>query len=137
MRTSTSRELLFCRGHHARWLKAELLLQFFEGSRSAERLHADHVAAGADVTLPSKRGPLFDGDSRRHRRRQYALAVLRRLIVEQLPGRHADDSTSDSLLAQSLMSGGAQRDLAAGGDQQDLGVATRRFRKNVGAFRQS
>src|SRR6187200_1734993 len=137
MRTSTSCELLFRRANHTGWFEAELLLQFLEGSRGAERLHADHVAAGADVALPSKRGALFDGNPRLDRRRQYALAVLRGLIVEQFPRRHADDSTSDALLAQRVVSGDTQRDFAAGGDQQDLGVAPRRFGKNVGAFRQS
>src|SRR6476646_10789335 len=113
MSTSTSCELLFRRGNHTRWLEAELLLQFLEGSRGAERLHADHVAAGADVPLPSKRGALFDGDPRLHRSREYFLAVLRGLIVEQFPRGHADDSTSDALLAGCVVSGDTQRDLAA------------------------
>ena len=133
MRTSTSCELLFRRGNHTRWLEAELLLQLLEGAE-APNVFMPITWPLEPTSLLSKRGALFDGDPRLHRSGQYALAVVRGLILEQFPRGHADDSTSDALLAQRVVSGDTKRDFAAGGDQQDLGVATRRFGKNVGVL---
>src|SRR5580704_7767950 len=45
-------------------LEAELLLQFLEGRRGAERVHAHDLARQADVAGPPERRGLLDGDPR-------------------------------------------------------------------------
>src|SRR4051812_14010410 len=93
---SASSDLLLGRGDDALWLEPEFLLQFLQRRRGAEGLHADHMAAGPDVTLPSKRRALLNSDPCGYRGRQHRLTVLDGLSIEQLPGGQADNATADS-----------------------------------------
>src|SRR3954470_449812 len=70
----------------------ELPLQVLEGRGGAERVHADHPALAADVAVPPEDGRLLDADAGRDVRRNHLVAVLTWLALEQVPGRHADDT---------------------------------------------
>src|SRR5262249_50848860 len=68
--------------------KAELLLQFLERRRGAERLHADATTPLADILRPAEVGSLFYGDPRGDRFWQYLLAifgVIATVMLEHLP----------------------------------------------------
>jgi len=52
--------------HYMIRLEPELPLQFLEGSRSAESIHADNILGFADISLPAEGGSLFHGNSRFH-----------------------------------------------------------------------
>src|SRR4051812_22653162 len=130
-------ELLLGGCHDARGLETELFLQFLQGGRRAEGLHADHVAARTNITLPSQCRALFDGNPRGNGRREYFFAVRGGLAIEQLPGRHADNPAPDPLVRQCLVSSNTERDLAARGDEQDFRTAARRICQHVGTLRQS
>ena len=58
------RDLLLCRNDNVLRSEAELLLQFLERRRGAERLHADALTAPADIPRPAEGGPLFRRDAR-------------------------------------------------------------------------
>jgi hypothetical protein len=47
-------------------------------------VHADDLAAGADIAVPAEDGALLDGDARRHRGREHAVAIGLGLLFEQL-----------------------------------------------------
>ena len=85
---------------HAFGREPELREQLLQRRRRAERVHADHGAAVADVAVPAERRGLLDPDARLHARRQHRVAVLLRLTVEELPARHAHDPRLDALAAR-------------------------------------
>src|SRR5262245_50964655 len=84
-RSSLPAQLLLCGRNYLVRLEPELPLQFLEWRRSPERAHADHLTGGTEIPLPPQSGGLLDGDARRHVRRQHAVPVLLRLLVEDLP----------------------------------------------------
>jgi hypothetical protein len=55
--------------------------------------------------------------------RQNAVSVVAVLVVEQFPGRHTDDTRSDTFLTQLLIGLQAKCNLAARADEDDLGSA--------------
>src|SRR5262249_18385165 len=75
-RSPRSRDLVLRRRDDVRGGEAELLLQFLERRRGAERLHADAVPAPADILRPAEVGPLFHGDPRGDRFWQHLLVIL-------------------------------------------------------------
>ena len=89
----------------------------------------------ADIALPAQRRSLLDGDARLHAGRQHLLAIGLRLVLEDVPGRHRDDAGANPLGRQRFMGLDDQRDLAARGDEDDLGRAARRVRHDIGAAR--
>ncbi len=76
---------------------------------------------------------LLHRDPGRHRGRQDLVAVGRRLLVEQLHRRHAHHPRADPVGGELLVGLDGHRDLAAGGDEDDLGVALGRVGQDVGA----
>src|SRR5215467_7957103 len=80
----------FCDRNQAGGLETEFPLEFLERRRSAEGCHSDNAARRANVSLPSESGSLLDGDARGHFRRQHGVAVLLRLMFEDVPGRYRD-----------------------------------------------
>ena len=98
-------------------------------------MHPDDAAFAADVALPSERGGLFDRDARADRRRQHRVAVLARLLLEEVPGRHRHHAGADALGEQLLVRGDGERELAARRDQDQLGLAAGRVGQHVGAAR--
>src|SRR5215510_15973731 len=127
LRRSLPAQYLLGRRHDARRLEAELLLKRLQRGRGPERLHADDVATASDVALPSERGGLFDGDPRLHGGRQNAITVLLSLVVEDLPRRHRDDTRADTLGEQLTVGLHGQTELAARGDEDQLGISARRI----------
>ena len=93
----------------------------------AEGLHADEVAGGTDVPIPSQHRCLLDREARLHVRRQHALSVGLRLVLEDVPRGHGDDTRTDPLGYQRFMGLDDQGDLAAGSPGRlairDLGQA--------------
>src|SRR5262245_56168264 len=81
-------DLLLCCGYYLVRFKAKFLLKFFQRRRRSEGMHADHSTGRADVAFPAKRRGLFDCDSRRHIRRQDAVSVILRLMLEDIPRGH-------------------------------------------------
>src|SRR4051812_48451129 len=63
----------------------ELLLQFLQGRRGPEGVHADARPVQSGVARPGKRGRLLDRNTRTDRRREHAVLVLLTLQLEQLP----------------------------------------------------
>ncbi len=86
---------------------------------------------------PAEVRSLLDGNSRFHMRRQNRVPVRLVLVVEQLPGRHADDAGADSLFCELFVSVEAERHFAAGADEDHFRVASGGVGEHVGAARQA
>ena len=76
-----------------------------------------------DVAIPAQRRGLLDRDPGAERRWQHLVAVGGVLAIEDLPAGEADDPRADPFAAQLLVGIERQRDLAAGRDQDHLGIA--------------
>src|SRR6266705_5773371 len=98
--------------------EAELLLQLLQRRRRAERLHADARTLGPDVTVPPEPARLLHGYPSRNVGRNYAIPIRLRLLLEQLPRRHADDAGPHARGAELLVRLDAQGHLASGSEQQ-------------------
>src|SRR6185295_391655 len=80
----------------------EQLEQRSAGRRSPVALHADKLAAWAEIFLPTLLDTGLDGDAGGHLLRQHRLAVGCVLLVEQFPARHADEPCLDAFLRELL-----------------------------------
>src|SRR5215831_2205933 len=78
-------------------LEPEFPLQLFQRRRSSERVHTDHAARSADISLPSKRRSLFNRDPCRHFGWQHAFPVAFWLLFKDLPRRHRDHPRTDTI----------------------------------------
>src|SRR5215207_140730 len=78
-------------------LEAELALQLLERCGGAEGLHADDPALVADIALPAQRRCLLDGKPCFHAGQQHFFAIGLRLVLEDVPRRHGDDTRADAL----------------------------------------
>ena len=92
------------------------------------------VPGGADVIGPAEGRGLFHRDPRRDLRRQHAVAILLRLIVEQFPRRHAHHARLDALRLELFVRFDAQRHFAAGRQQEHVRLAVRRVGQDIGAL---
>src|SRR5215510_688790 len=90
-------QLLFRSGDHTVGLKAELPLQLLERRRGSESVHSDHMAGGANISLPSKCGGLLYRDARLDAGGQHAVTIRAGLLVEDVPGRHRHHARADAL----------------------------------------
>src|SRR5262250_1937529 len=72
-------------GHDAVRFEAEFLLKLLERRRSPERLHANDAASGTNISLPAESRGLLDRNARLYIRRQDAVAILLRLMLEDVP----------------------------------------------------
>ena len=72
--------------------EAEFRQQILERRRGAEGVHADLGAGRAHIAVPADHRARLDRHARRDFRRQNAVAIGLILLLEQLPGRHADDA---------------------------------------------
>src|SRR5208282_3604092 len=118
-------QLLGHRRHPLR-LEAKVLLQLLERCRGAERLHADDFPLTPHVALPTESRGLLHRDASLHLRRQDAVAVLARLLLEDVPGRHGHHPRANALGEQRLVCRDGQAELAAGGNQHHLRLAAGR-----------
>src|SRR5690242_3349449 len=116
-------------------LKAEFFEYGFEWSRSAEAVHADHLAFGTDVSFPSECGCHLNGNPRSDRRGEHAFLVGGVLRLEELPRGHAYDAGFHTFGAQFFPGGDAQRNFAPGSDENYLRLSTRGIGKDVSALR--
>ena len=87
--------------------------------------------------MPAKGRALLDTDPGGDRGEKDAVLVLLRLAVEQLPGRHADDTAPDAVGGELLVGGHAQRDLAPRREEEHFGSAAGGIRENVGSLREA
>src|SRR5437660_311490 len=117
--------------------RAEFFQQLFERRRSAKAFDAKVVPFGTGVLAPAKIGCHFHRHSGLHAWRQNRFTVALILIIKQLPRRHADYSRPHALLTQLLVGLKAERDLAAGADENDFRGAAEGVRQNIGATRQA
>src|SRR5262245_26838901 len=108
--------------------EAELLLQLFQRRRRAERFHAETNAPRAHIPAPAKRARLLHGDAGGDSRRQHLIAILLRLLLEDLPRWHADHTRTHPITLQLLLRIEAERHLAARCQQQDLRLTLTRIR---------
>src|SRR2546429_1039861 len=83
--------------------EAELLLQLLQRRRRTERLHADARALGPDVTIPPEPARLLHRYPSRDVGRNHAVPIGLRLLLEQLPRRHADDAGPHARGAEPLV----------------------------------
>ena len=114
------------RGHDAFRLEAELLLQLLERRRGAERVHADDAARRARRSAPSR--------GSRPARPQTRAVTDGGSTASRYSAGCSSNSSHDGMLTtrlrtpflrELLVGGHAQRDLAAGGQEQHLGLAVR------------
>src|SRR5258708_39692687 len=116
-------------------IEAELLMELFEGGRRPERLHADDAARVADVALPSQRRGLLDSDAGFDPRRQNALPVFARLVLEDVPRWHRDHARANPLRDEPLMDLNDETDFTPRGDKDHLGISVWSVGEHVGAAR--
>src|SRR5581483_1047605 len=79
----------------------------------AERVHADHGAGGAGIAIPADHRAHLYAYARADLGRQYLIAIGPILLLEELPGRQADDPRRSAFLLELLECVETQRDLAA------------------------
>src|SRR5215831_18181477 len=72
-------------GHDALRFEAEFVLKLLERRRSSERLHTNDAASSTNISLPAKGRGLLDRNARLYIRRQDAVAILLRLMLEDVP----------------------------------------------------
>src|SRR5262249_51262246 len=82
------------------WGEARRAEQLFQRRRRSEGVHPDHRAAVTDVAVPAQGRCLLHRDARSHRRREYLVAVLLGLAVEELPAGHAHHARADAVRLQ-------------------------------------
>ena len=68
--------------------------------RCTKAIDAKHIAAVANVTMPSLRHPSLDSKPRVNRGQKNKVAVISRLSIEQIPAGHRDGACLDALFLQ-------------------------------------
>ncbi len=112
--------------------KPNLLWRAFKRGRGAEGVHADLGAGLAGVLLPAEGRGLLDVDPGVDVGRDHALLILLGLVLEEVPGGHADHPGLDPLGLEGLVGPDAELDLGAGGHQEDVGLAVLGVGEDVG-----
>src|SRR5262245_27523647 len=91
-----AQQLFRCRDHSVR-LEPKFPLELLERCRRPKRVPADHAARPADVALPPERRGLLHRNARCHMRWEDALLILLRLLLEEVPGWHRDNTRPNAL----------------------------------------
>src|SRR5207253_6762918 len=73
------------------------------GGRRAEAVDAERRAPGPDPAVPAERDAGLHRQPGCDRGRQHAVAVVCRLLVEELPARHRDEARLDTLAGEALL----------------------------------
>ena len=94
-------------------------------------MHSDTDAARTDISVPTNHRTHFHGNTLGNSRRQYMVAIVMVLLLEQFPGRHAHHSRRNEIFFQFLMCLDAERDFAPGTDQDDIRRLAIAIGKNV------
>ena len=94
-------------------------------------MHTEAFAFFSHVSFPAESRPFLDGHPGFDNPRQNAIAIRLILCFEQPPAGHADDASLDSLAGKLLVCLDAQRNLAAGSEQENVGVAVGRVGEDV------
>src|SRR5215813_3060824 len=115
---------LFSRGYHVVYLETEFLQHRFQRSGCAKSVHANALALGADIALPTKRGGHFHGNSGCNARGKNALFIAGVLLLEELPGWHAHDTGFDPFGLQLFIRLHTELNLAAAAHQDHIGLST-------------
>ena len=102
-------------------------------TEGVERDEAD-AAVVRHVAVPAQADARLDDHALRARAGDHALAVAKRLLLEQLAAGHGDDAHGVFRLGEALRGLDADRHLAARGDEHDLRERTRLV-DHVGALR--
>ena len=118
-------------------VKPNLVSRSLSGAEEPNVCHADLGAGRADIAVPADHRAHLDRDARRDVRRKNAIAVRLILLLEQFPGRHADDACRNALALELFISVDAESDLAAGADQDHRRLAVRGVGENIGATGQT
>ncbi len=125
---------LFCRVVHRVGGDAEVFEESRGGGARTVAVHADEDSAEAEVPFPAELAGRFARDAVGHTRGKDALLVLRRLLAEEEPARHRDDAGRDALGGQLFVRFDAERQLAAGTDEDDRRLAVRGIGQDVRAL---
>ena len=80
-------------------VKPNFVKQVLERRRGAECVHADLGAGRADIAVPADHRAHLDRHARRDVGRKDTIAIRLVLLLEQLPGGHADDARRNALAA--------------------------------------
>ena len=115
--------------------RPELGQEAFQGRGGTEGVHRDDRASAADIAFPAHRRSLLNGDASRDGVWQHLRPVARILLLEELPGRHADHADGDAFGREPLGGGDAKRDLTPSSDQDDLRAFSAQIDEHVNATR--
>src|SRR5262249_9075155 len=102
--------------------EAELLHEARSRRRSSEAVDADRTSVVTDPFLPTQRDPRLYGQAARDRSGKHGLAVVCRLLLEQLPAGHGYETRLDPLVARRPGRGDGEWDFGAGRQQQTVGL---------------
>jgi len=94
-------------------------------------IEPDHIPKIADIAMPSLRRSCFHSQPRADGRRKHGTAIFLRLPFEQFPTRHRNQTRPNVLLFQFALRFDDQTHFRAGRDQNDIGVAVRRFGQDI------
>src|SRR5690606_19313183 len=100
--------------------KSELFHDDGAGGRRPETGHANHLPVESDIALPAHDSAGLYGQAPRDVGRQNVIAIGLRLLVEEIPRRHADGARTNALRSESLSRGHHVLNLASGTDENDL-----------------
>src|SRR5581483_545959 len=98
-------------------------------------MHSDNDAVFANVLRPSESGSLLDGDPCFHVGRKHIFSVVLVLMLEEVPGWHADHPRFHAFCAELLIRIHTQLDLTATGHEDYVGLSSRSISHDVSAFR--
>jgi len=115
--------------------EAEFRHEILDWGRRAKSVHADHGAADAGVAIPADHRTRLDRHARGDVGRQHAVAIGLILLFEQLPRRHADEARRNAILLERLVNLRAERNLAAGADQDHRWLVCSGISHDIGAPR--
>ena len=121
------------RTHDVLGLEPEVFRHDFHRRGEPEGAHSQDVTGGSGELGPAESRSGFDRHPSRDLRRQHAIAVFLRLLVEDLPRGQAYYPGKDPLGLEPLVGREAERHLASGREQEHIGLPRRRVGQYVPA----
>ena len=118
---------------HALGRDSEVLVERRGGARRAEAGHPDKPPLRTDPPLPAEAAGGLAGHPGRHGLREDALPVGGILLGKELPARHAHDAWLVPLVAEDCSGLEAGGDLAAGADEDAVGLPAGGILEDVSA----
>src|ERR1700727_2863341 len=120
-----------CCAHDRGGIDVEFLVDVGDFAGSAEAVHANEAACGADVALPAEFDRGFDRDTRTAAAKN-RLLVGGGLLLEEQAARHGDDRRRDVLLLKNVPCLDRKMQFRTGAQDRELALAVSLL-KNVAA----